>query len=66
MEITVRKEGSATVVSVKGRIDAVTAGEFEKGLSALIPAGRRTEYPHPPDRSRGVAVRKGYSRLSMM
>ena len=31
MEITVRKEGNASVVSVKGRIDAVTAGEFEKG-----------------------------------
>lgn len=39
MEITVRKEGSAAVVSVKGRIDAVTAGEFEKGLSALMAGG---------------------------
>jgi anti-anti-sigma factor len=39
MEITVRKEGSASVVSVKGRIDAVTAGEFEKSLSALMAGG---------------------------
>lgn len=39
MEITVRKEGSAAVVSVKGRIDAVTAGEFEKRLSALMAGG---------------------------
>jgi anti-anti-sigma factor len=39
MEITLRKEGSATVVSVKGRIDAVTASEFEKGLSALMAGG---------------------------
>jgi anti-anti-sigma factor len=39
MEITVRKEGNAAVVSVKGRIDAITAGEFEKGLSALMAGG---------------------------
>jgi anti-anti-sigma factor len=39
MEITVRKEGRAAVVSVKGRIDAVTAGEFEKGLSVLMADG---------------------------
>ncbi|MDD5100309.1 MAG: STAS domain-containing protein [Syntrophales bacterium] len=39
MEITVKKEGSASVVSVKGRIDALTAGEFEKGLAALMAGG---------------------------
>jgi len=39
MEIATRKEGGATVVSVKGRIDAVTAPEFEKGLLALIANG---------------------------
>ena len=39
MEIIVRNEGSAAVVSVKGRIDAVTAGEFEKSLSALMAGG---------------------------
>ena len=39
MEISVRKEGNASVVSVQGRIDAVTAGEFEKSLSALMAGG---------------------------
>lgn len=39
MEIATRKEGGATVVSVTGRIDAVTAPEFEKGLSAMIASG---------------------------
>ncbi len=39
MEIATRKEGGAMVVSVTGRIDAVTAPEFEKGLSALIAGG---------------------------
>jgi anti-anti-sigma factor len=39
MEIATRKEGEAMVVSVTGRIDAVTAPEFEKGLSALIAGG---------------------------
>jgi anti-anti-sigma factor len=39
MEIATRKEGGATVVSVKGRVDAVTAPEFEKGLSTLMAGG---------------------------
>jgi anti-anti-sigma factor len=39
MEIATRKEGGTMVVSVTGRIDAVTAPEFEKGLSALIAGG---------------------------
>lgn len=42
MEITTRKEGSSVVVSVKGRIDAVTAPEFEKGLLALMAGGDST------------------------
>jgi len=36
MEIQTRKEKNALVVSVKGRMDAVTAPEFEKSLSDLI------------------------------
>jgi len=39
MEIHTRKERDVTVVSVKGRIDAVTAPEFEKDLSDLISKG---------------------------
>ena len=39
MEIATRKAGGAMVVSVTGRIDAVTAPEFEKGLSALMADG---------------------------
>jgi len=39
MEIATRKAGGAMVVSVTGRVDAVTAPEFEKGLSALIAGG---------------------------
>ncbi len=42
MEIAVRKAGNATVVSVKGRIDAVTATEFEKNLAALMAGGDYT------------------------
>jgi anti-anti-sigma factor len=39
MEMITRKEGGAVVVSVKGRIDAVTAPDFEKGMLALIAGG---------------------------
>ena len=39
MEISTRKEGKAVVVSVKGRIDAVTAPEFEKKLVGLVAEG---------------------------
>ncbi len=39
MEIQVRKEGNGIVVSVKGRMDAVTAPEFEKNLSDWISQG---------------------------
>ena len=42
MEMHIRKEREATVVSVKGRVDAVTAPEFEKNLSDLISKGEIT------------------------
>jgi len=41
MEITTRQEKDATVVMVQGRIDAVTAPEFENHLSSLIEKGGR-------------------------
>lgn len=41
MDIITRKEKNIPVVSVKGRIDAVTAPEFEKNLFALISAGEK-------------------------
>jgi anti-anti-sigma factor len=42
MEIQTRKEKNAVIVSVKGRMDAVTAPEFEKNLSDLISKGETT------------------------
>jgi anti-anti-sigma factor len=39
MEIQTRKEKGAVIVSVKGRMDALTAPEFEKDMSALISKG---------------------------
>ncbi len=39
MEIETRKERNAIIVSVRGRIDAMTAPEFEKNLSDLISKG---------------------------
>jgi anti-anti-sigma factor len=39
MEIQTRKEKSVVIVSVKGRMDALTAPEFEKSLSDLISKG---------------------------
>jgi anti-anti-sigma factor len=39
MEIQTAKEKNTVVVSVKGKIDAVTAPEFEKALSTLIAQG---------------------------
>lgn len=41
MEITTRKEKGTTIVSVSGRIDAITAPEFEGNLDALITAGEK-------------------------
>lgn len=42
MEIQTRKEKNAVIVSVKGRMDAVTAPEFERNLSDLIAKGENT------------------------
>ncbi|MCJ7784696.1 MAG: STAS domain-containing protein [Desulfobacterales bacterium] len=42
MEIHARKDRSAIIVSVKGRVDAVTAPEFEKNLSDLMSKGEIT------------------------
>ena len=39
MELTNRKEGNALVISVKGRMDAVTAPEFEKAVEGLMGDG---------------------------
>ncbi len=39
MEITDRKEGNARIVSIHGRMDAVTAPEFEKALEGLMGEG---------------------------
>lgn len=39
MEITFKKEKGGLIVSAKGRIDAVTAPDFEKILSEKIAAG---------------------------
>jgi len=39
MEMTNRKEGEALVMSVKGRMDAVTAPEFEKAVQGLMGEG---------------------------
>ncbi|MEN6616171.1 MAG: STAS domain-containing protein [Syntrophorhabdus sp.] len=42
MDITTRKEKDITIVAVVGRIDAITAPEFEASLDRLITAGERT------------------------
>jgi anti-anti-sigma factor len=42
MEIQTKKEKSTAIVSVKGRIDAVTSPEFEKYVMELIAAGEKT------------------------
>ena len=42
MEIQTRKEKAAVVVSVKGRMDTVTAPEFEKNVIDLISKGEKT------------------------
>jgi anti-anti-sigma factor len=39
MEISAKREKNAMVILVKGRMDAVTAPEFEKNLSDLISKG---------------------------
>lgn len=42
MQIEVRKETNGAVVSIKGRIDAVTAADFEKGMAAVMAGGDYT------------------------
>jgi anti-anti-sigma factor len=42
MEIQTAKDKNTVVVSVKGKIDAVTAPEFEKALGKLIAEGENT------------------------
>jgi anti-sigma B factor antagonist/stage II sporulation protein AA (anti-sigma F factor antagonist) len=39
MEITKKKEGNATVVSIIGRMDAVSSPEFENKIEGLIAEG---------------------------
>ncbi len=41
MEIDTRKENSVVVVSVKGRMDAVTTPEIENKLSQIIDGGEK-------------------------
>ena len=41
MEIKTRKEKNAVVVSIKGRMDAVSSPEFEKELSELMAEGEK-------------------------
>ncbi len=42
MEIQTRKDKAAVVVSIEGRMDAVTAPEFEKKVIDLISKGEKT------------------------
>jgi anti-anti-sigma factor len=42
MEVQARRERNAMVILVKGRIDAVTAPEFERNLSDWISKGENT------------------------
>ncbi len=42
MEIQTRKEKGTAVVSVKGRMDAVTAPDFDKTVIDLISKGEKT------------------------
>jgi anti-anti-sigma factor len=39
MEMNVNKEKEAVIVSVKGRMDAVTSVDFEKSVSLLVSKG---------------------------
>jgi anti-anti-sigma factor len=42
MEILVRKENNATIVSVTGKLDAVTAQDYEQRLRQLMVEGEKT------------------------
>jgi stage II sporulation protein AA (anti-sigma F factor antagonist) len=39
MEMQTKKEANATVVAISGRMDAVTAPEYEKCINALVTEG---------------------------
>jgi stage II sporulation protein AA (anti-sigma F factor antagonist) len=41
MQFETRKVQEGTVLTIRGRMDAVTAPEIEKGLSALIDSGEK-------------------------
>ena len=41
MKIAAKKESNALVVTVSGRMDAVTAPEFEKSIAAFIAQGEK-------------------------
>lgn len=41
MEIVTRKEKNAAVVSIKGRMDAISSPEFEKEVSELMAEGQK-------------------------
>jgi anti-anti-sigma factor len=41
MELNARKEKNIAVISVRGRVDALTSPDFEKHLSELIKGGER-------------------------
>jgi anti-anti-sigma factor len=41
MEINTRREKNIAVISVRGRVDAITSPDFEKHLAGLIGGGER-------------------------
>ncbi len=49
MEISTARQGDAEVISLRGRMDAVTAPEFEKTISDLIAQGKRKFHVHLSD-----------------
>lgn len=42
MKIETRQEADTTIVALAGRMDALTAPEFEKAFNALIDEGKRS------------------------
>lgn len=41
MDIAIEKEGQAIIATVRGRIDTISAAEFEKGLAMTINGGEK-------------------------
>ncbi len=41
MEITNRKEGKAVIMTIKGRMDAITAAEFDRETGNITGSGER-------------------------